>query len=401
MRSLTRAVIVVSILILIATSALAESPPRPPSPQKTGQLIGTVDYCGPSGVNGVLVFIYGTSFMAKPTLGSGQFSLYWLPVGSYALTIDFPNAQSASIENVQITDNTITDLGVITICRDVDGDLYTEETDCNDYNENINPEAVEECDGIDNDCDGTVDEECDVCVDDDGDGFYAQEGCLTAVDCDDSDFLINPTATELCDGLDNNCDGFTDEGFDHMTDPANCGSCGMVCSYPNANAHCISGFCSMGDCDFGYGDCDLDPSNGCEADLSSMENCGACGAACLNLPGSYSSCDFGACFYSCDSDLVDCNGDLGDPSGDGCEANLDSDVDNCGSCFEDCGTGVNQTSAFCAAGNCQFICDLNYGDCDPYPGCETFLLDDPENCGSCGEVCDGITGTCVNGWCGP
>ncbi|MDP7114142.1 MAG: metallophosphoesterase [Myxococcota bacterium] len=44
-------------------------------------------------------------------------------------------------------------------------------------------------------------------LDDDGDGFSEQEG-----DCDDSDAAVNPLADEACNGIDDNCDGNTDEG---------------------------------------------------------------------------------------------------------------------------------------------------------------------------------------------
>ena len=40
----------------------------------------------------------------------------------------------------------------------------------------------------------------------DGDGFFSDE------DCDDADMQINPGAEEICDGIDNNCNGDTDEG---------------------------------------------------------------------------------------------------------------------------------------------------------------------------------------------
>lgn len=74
------------------------------------------------------------------------------------------------------------------------------------------------CDGKDNDCDGETDEGCDV----DKDGYctismtcigtppVCKKGCL---DCNDKDKNINPQATEVCNGIDDNCDGDVDEGM--------------------------------------------------------------------------------------------------------------------------------------------------------------------------------------------
>jgi hypothetical protein len=50
-----------------------------------------------------------------------------------------------------------------------------------------------------------------LCVDPDGDGFGVGPGCLAGVDCEPGDALINPRASELCDGLDNDCDGQVDD----------------------------------------------------------------------------------------------------------------------------------------------------------------------------------------------
>jgi len=50
------------------------------------------------------------------------------------------------------------------------------------------------------------------CPDDDGDGFNDKD--CGGSDCDDTDELVNPDAEEICNGVDDNCNFFTDEGFD-------------------------------------------------------------------------------------------------------------------------------------------------------------------------------------------
>ena len=109
---------------------------------------------------------------------------------------------------------------------DSDGDGYATADDCDDTNPQINPGAPEVCDGIDNDCDGQVDEnEVTYWADTDGDGYgdanSAMELCeeqpgyvLNSQDCDDTNGAINPMAEEECDGIDNNCNNEIDEGCD-------------------------------------------------------------------------------------------------------------------------------------------------------------------------------------------
>jgi len=79
-------------------------------------------------------------------------------------------------------------------------------SDCNDAAFAINPSATEVCDGQDNNCNQIIDEGFDV----DNDGYTT---CGADIDCDDNNEFANPGATEVCDGIDNNCDSLTDEGL--------------------------------------------------------------------------------------------------------------------------------------------------------------------------------------------
>jgi hypothetical protein len=111
---------------------------------------------------------------------------------------------------------------------DLDNDGFlVSEGDCNDGDDSIYPGATEVCDGLDNNCDGTIDENFiinEYWLDDDNDGFgnpeistsscFTPEGYVSnSNDCDDEDEDVNPNINEICDGKDNNCNGYIDEGF--------------------------------------------------------------------------------------------------------------------------------------------------------------------------------------------
>jgi hypothetical protein len=116
-----------------------------------------------------------------------------------------------------------TDSGV-TSTVDLDGDGFSAAEDCNDNDASVNPGATEICDGVDNNCDETVDEGVSTPYyrDSDGDGFgdgsVSKDACEkpdgyvpNANDCDDTSGQAYPGNTEVCDSIDNDCDGTVDE----------------------------------------------------------------------------------------------------------------------------------------------------------------------------------------------
>jgi hypothetical protein len=102
--------------------------------------------------------------------------------------------------------------------------------DCIDFNDEIHPGASEICNDIDDNCNGLVDEGLELVSyypDNDDDGYGSTTGityekcaikagllfpgwALNSTDCADNDASVYPGAPYLCDGKDNNCDGYVD-----------------------------------------------------------------------------------------------------------------------------------------------------------------------------------------------
>jgi hypothetical protein len=146
-------------------------------------------------------------------------------------TTTVPTNTTTSVLSTTTTPAVSTTTSVSANCTDNDKDGYNKEggqcgaVDCNDNNALIHPNAAEICNGVDDNCDGDVDEGVQNVYfrDADGDGFgfalMSTTGCATPsgyvednTDCADDDAAIHPAAEELCrDNKDNNCNGEIDE----------------------------------------------------------------------------------------------------------------------------------------------------------------------------------------------
>ena len=141
---------------------------------------------------------------------------------------------------------------------DADGDgVRICEGDCNDANASIFPGHPEACDNLDNDCDGMVDGFSTAC----GLGACAATGsCFAGVD---SCAPGRPSA-EVCNGIDDDCNGVIDDPGSEMS-----------CNLPHAAPRCASGSCVVNSCNTGFSNCDATSPNGCECGTA-----GCCGSAC-------------------------------------------------------------------------------------------------------------------------
>ncbi len=288
---------------------------------------------------------YGGAFWSIRSLGLGK--IVWLSINYYTDGTSFPNWIVEASDGTGVWNGALRNFAYNSCpldTPDTDEDGYRDCMDCQPEDPNSYPGAAETCDGVDNDCDGSTDEDFtdlgDACSD--GTGACLVNGNMICNE-DGSATVCNVIAGDPsyddndCDGFDDNCDGSTDEGYVSQATACGVGACGATgatsCVEGSVQDSCVAGDPTGDDSDCDGIDDDCDGS----ADEAYVSQSTACGVGACGATGS-TSCVEGSVQDSCVA---------GDPTGD--DSDCDGIDDDCDGSADE--AYVSQSTA-CGVGAC-------------------------------------------------
>jgi hypothetical protein len=145
-------------------------------------------------------------------------------------------------------------------------------------------------------------------------------------------------------------------------------------------------------CAPGFADCDGDPSNGCEADLSLASHCGTCATTCT---GAAPMCASQGGSFVCTSGCPSTGPTL---CGTSC-VDMTTDPKNCATCGHACPV-VTSGQATCVSSACDFLCDANFHRCGASCADDTSTSSCGSSCTACGAAPANGAPTCDGTNCG-
>lgn len=292
-------------------------------------------------------------------------------IGIYQIILTIEDSEGNTGEasvSIEITDPNAND-------ADLDG--FPAGNDCDDTDAAMFPGNPEICDLKDNDCNGVVDDK-DIDNDDHIDiNCVEYPGALPIDDCDDTDGTVFPDAAEQADGLDNDCDGVIDDGLSNFDNDGDC-FCTAIDCVGSINEDCL--VLATGDCDdtnaaLHARDDDLDGASPCDGDCNDLDSL-------LNVDD-LDGDTFSTCQNDCDdNNAVLSPADIDTDGASACAGDcddldallniLDADLDGASSCAGDCNDGSAILNVRDDDGDTFTTCA---GDCDdslptltPYDG---------------------------------